>query len=608
MTSAQGERQAAVRSFTGTSLSYEGDWSALFDMVGIPNVGGFNGRQLAWINYALGTSYTELNGAMAAYAASAGAANWSSMNTLPSGGGHPTWVPDPNRYMPAATGTRWPTGSTTTPWTYQTGLNYQCSKLFFGSPDYPTNDFLIPFVGFALTEGGNAPQETQSPNADMLIDEVFFIHPDGTEYPILFSGVAAATVTAATGIVYGQVTLPSALPAWSIFGVRTVYHGTVGNTFAAAYRCQRHRGEKYWGAADLTSIRALAAANGPSTAALDSDALYNTVGNATNSQQMAYGPCMVLAKGWDGRPVPLVLADSLLERQEIAASADERRNLGVGRRWLDQRDPAQGSIIPLVMGVPGSKSAQELATNALKRWDMIDAIATTFNGGKAIWTFVLDWSGRNDTNATVASTWAAAKTALPGTRVRGRYGAGTHIVGVTMWPTVGSSDSGRTVAAYTVTAQWSTVLAAANALVLASAAYNKTIDVFPAFMSDVDPTKPPAAETFPLGNITGHPGNQDGVTTWDTMRVPSSIPQGARVMFEYQPGLFTSRTLVEKKTDYGDGTADFRVAEVLATNVQDNALLMGHAYTAADFIHPALYHVLRTVSRIPQSEKLKFYP
>ncbi|OHV25107.1 hypothetical protein EOS93_25195 [Rhizobium sp. RMa-01] len=519
----------------------------------------------------------------------------------------PAWTPDPDRYMPAATGTRWPSGSTATPWTYQTGLNYQCSKLYFGSPDYPTNDFLVPFVGFQLTEGGNAPQETQSPATDMLIDEAFFIHPDGTESPILFGGNAAATVTAATGIVYGQVTLPAALPAWSIFGIRTVYHGAVGNAFCAAYRCQRHRGEKYWGAADLASIRALAAANGPSTAALDSDALYNTTGNATNSQQMAYGPCMVLAKGWDGRPVPLVLADSLLERQEIAASADARRNMGIGRRWLDQRDPVQGSLIPIVMGVPGSKSAQELATNALKRWVMIDAIATTYNSGKNIWTFVLDWSGRNDVNAT-AATWAAAKTALPGTRVRGRYGAGTHIVGVTIWPTVGSTDSGRTVAAYTVATQWGATLASANAIVLASAVYNKTIDAFPAFMSDTDPTKPPGAETFPLGNVVGHPGNQDGVTTWDTMRLPTTVLQGARVMFEYSPGLFTNRTLVEKKTDYGDGTADFRVAEVLATNVQDNAMLMGHAYTAADFIHPALYHVLRTVSRIPQSEKSKFYP
>ncbi|MDC9832655.1 hypothetical protein [Rhizobium binxianense] len=51
--------------------------------------------------------------------------------------------------------------------TYTAGLNYQCSKPFFGSPDYPTNDFLIPFAGFGCSEGNLAPQETILPNADI---------------------------------------------------------------------------------------------------------------------------------------------------------------------------------------------------------------------------------------------------------------------------------------------------------------------------------------------------------------------------------------------------------------------------------------------------------
>ncbi|WP_245449577.1 hypothetical protein [Rhizobium leguminosarum] len=146
-----------------------------------------------------------------------------------------------------------------------------------------------------------------------------------------------------------------------------------------------------------------------------------------------------------------------------------------------------------------------------------------------------------------------------------------------------------------------------NASLIASSRFAKTIDIVAAFMSDSDPTKGSAAELTPLGNVIGHPGNQDGVTTWDTMRLPNTTKRGARVMFEYQPGLWTSRTLVDR-TDLGDGTANYRVAEVLATNVQDNAALLGHAYTAADFVHPALYGVLRFVSRLPQSHKAKFYP
>lgn len=81
MASNQGDRQAAVRAITGTALSYEGDWHALFDLSGI-RVGDFNGRLLAWINQGLGTSYTEINGAKAALAVSAGVSNWDSLTSL----------------------------------------------------------------------------------------------------------------------------------------------------------------------------------------------------------------------------------------------------------------------------------------------------------------------------------------------------------------------------------------------------------------------------------------------------------------------------------------------------------------------------------------------
>ncbi|MBX4870592.1 hypothetical protein HJA85_27095 [Rhizobium bangladeshense] len=529
------------------------------------------------------------------------------MDSLPIDlGGHPPWVPDANRYMPAATGIHW---SQSFIQTYASGLNYQCSKLFFGSPDYPTNSFLVPYLGFGLTDGSNAPQETINPNGDIVIDEAWFVHPNGTEYPILFGGNTGVTVTAATGVQFGLVTLPADLPAWSVYGIRTVWHGVVGNTYVGGYRAQRHRNEKYWAAGDLASIQALAAANGASTADRDPDARYNAVGNVSTSQPLAYGPAQIFAKGWDGRPVPIVLSDSLSERQEIAASADARRNMGIVSRWLDQRDAAWGSTPHMFMGLPGEKSANELNTSALLRWNsFLDVVKNTYNAGANPWTFVLDQSGRNDNNAT-AATWLSAKTALPGTRIKNRYGAGTRIVGMTLLPTMGSSDSGRTVAAYTVSTLWDAVsgtIKTVNDGVKASSVYNAVIDLQAAYMSDSDPLRAAAAENFPLGNIVGHPGNQDGVTTWDTMRLPNSVLLGARVMFEYQPGLWTSRTLISK-TDNGDGTADFKVAEVLATNVQDNATLLGHAFTAADFIHPALYAVLRTVSRIPQSEKAKFY-
>ena len=59
---------AAIQFRTGTDYGYPGDMMALFDADGIPD-GTINERLLAWINMKLGTSYDEINGAMAAYAA-----------------------------------------------------------------------------------------------------------------------------------------------------------------------------------------------------------------------------------------------------------------------------------------------------------------------------------------------------------------------------------------------------------------------------------------------------------------------------------------------------------------------------------------------------------
>lgn len=77
----QGARQASVRAVTGTAYPYEGDWHALFDMAGIP-VGTYNERLLAWINDYLGTSYTNVNDAMAAFAIDNGVSSWNELGTF----------------------------------------------------------------------------------------------------------------------------------------------------------------------------------------------------------------------------------------------------------------------------------------------------------------------------------------------------------------------------------------------------------------------------------------------------------------------------------------------------------------------------------------------
>jgi hypothetical protein len=93
----QSGRQAAVRAITGTTLSYEGDFHALFDAQDIP-VGPFNQRLLAFINDFLGASYTSLPGAQNAYAVSLGFRNWDSLNTWDA----TTYDPDAEAYFAAA--------------------------------------------------------------------------------------------------------------------------------------------------------------------------------------------------------------------------------------------------------------------------------------------------------------------------------------------------------------------------------------------------------------------------------------------------------------------------------------------------------------------------
>lgn len=81
-----GARQATVRAATGKALDYNGDWEALFDITPI-GAGTWTGRLLAWINAQLSASYTEINGAMQAFAVSQGTANWSQMGAFTIGGG-----------------------------------------------------------------------------------------------------------------------------------------------------------------------------------------------------------------------------------------------------------------------------------------------------------------------------------------------------------------------------------------------------------------------------------------------------------------------------------------------------------------------------------------
>ena len=77
----QGLRQASVRAVTSTTLNYEGDFHALFDLHSIPE-GDFNGRFLAWIDAKLSTTHSDLPAALQALAEDNSAYNFDSLGTF----------------------------------------------------------------------------------------------------------------------------------------------------------------------------------------------------------------------------------------------------------------------------------------------------------------------------------------------------------------------------------------------------------------------------------------------------------------------------------------------------------------------------------------------
>ena len=76
MSSNQEARQTELRAQTSTTENIAGDWHALWDAQSIAPGGTFNERMLAWINDQLSTSYTNLNGAMYAYASDQSFNRW----------------------------------------------------------------------------------------------------------------------------------------------------------------------------------------------------------------------------------------------------------------------------------------------------------------------------------------------------------------------------------------------------------------------------------------------------------------------------------------------------------------------------------------------------
>lgn len=213
--------------------------------------------------------------------------------------GNPRMPADQDRYMFWATGARMPSGALLTA---QSDTRFIMTKLIFGSPQYAIDHLRLHYSGFACTEGGNSPQETVLPGNATVIHGVWIAVNGGPALSCGFGGAAGTSIASgALGAWTDDLSL--AVPPLAQVTVYTLYMTAAGEKQIPVHQIMRQRGERVWGADNAAALTALIGTDTASTASLDGP-----------SFPAYYGPDFMVAKGWDGRPVPLVVCDSIGER------------------------------------------------------------------------------------------------------------------------------------------------------------------------------------------------------------------------------------------------------------------------------------------------------
>lgn len=490
------------------------------------------------------------------------------------------------------------------------GTERKMSVFVYGAPQYATNGYRFHFSGFASTEGGNSPQETVVPGNDTVIHGVWAIIGaaivngavlGGARYRLTFGGANGVTVASGVnGPWTDEANFLSNVAREANVVVVTEYSTAAGQNQIPNARIQKHRGERIWGAAAGVSLEAmLENLAAPSTPALD-------VAYGLSTQPQFYGPDLAAAKGWDGRPVILGMADSIGEsRQEYSGSADERGNLGVLRRWFDVDDAAYHRTPHYLIGMPGAGSQRELAASALKRWDNLDQL-TTWNGGLPPFTRIVDQLGQNDLNATYANMLANHKGAV--TRAKARY-PGMKVVGFGVLPRTTSTD-------FYATRQ--------NQTRVSGNEWANPADTWGnGFKWQLEAAREALLDGELSGYIPTRPYWFDAANpgTWAPATITTlAAPAGTDGVATYDQVVLTQRVYVSDIIRWGAAYAGVGIIVDVAPNPGGGwrAILDRSTNTVAaaagtpamimavnDQVHPLPTEVLRIVGSIPQSEKAK---
>jgi hypothetical protein len=295
----------------------------------------------------------------------------------------------------------------------------------------------------------------------------------------------------------------------------------------------------------------------------------------------------------------LGVVDSIGEaRQEFAAEADTRGNLGWLRRWLDKDDQTYRRVPFMMMGMPGAGSARELNTNATLRWQILDQ-AAAFNTSSALpFTIAVDQLGQNDVNSTYATmqnNWSGFVD-----RFKQRY-SGIKIVATGVLPRTTSTNGwtardGQAASQYN---EWSsTTNGWGNGFKWQLEAYKEAgggsrlagyISTKPFWYDAAYPgTWPAAADTYTLAAQAG----TDGTATYTTIQTATAPRIGDLL---YGGG-------VSLQVQAVTGSGPFTVTVPSTATVVPSGTAM-RPQGSPDGVHPLPSSVQAIVAAIPQSQK-----
>lgn len=507
-------------------------------------------------------------------------------------------TPDNNRYMFFATRSREPSGALVVA---NAATNYVATRIKVSSPQYQVNSLRLHYSGFALTEGGLSPQETVLPTNNTSIDAVY-VEVAGAFTQAQFSSSNNVEIASGSnGAWTDAVVLTSNVASESDVYLWTFYHTAAAANQIPVYRIQTHNGERVWGATDLATLTSKM--SDPTQASTAS--MLANYGNVT--QPAHYGPDVMVAKGWDGRPIVLAVTDSIGDaRQEYSLTADSRGNMGWLRRWLDKTTIPYGRTPHFVIGVPGSASVREMSTSSTKRWDIIDQVKA-FNTANALpFTVMFNQLGQNDTNSTYTTWWTNYSGFV--TRFKTRY-PGVRIVASTTFGRTTSSDkytstTNQTFAAQNVypavtsdntTGKW---LFRNDMLANRSNAHDALIDTFDVWSDPIGLGKWRTSLNYPIGTVVGQAG--DGIVGWNIFTGSDYIPPGSVAVMQYVGGGYTARTI---NSVTGTGPYTYVCAETDAAVVANGTQI--YAQPTTDGIHPQIQVIQYLFNAISQSHKSK---